>query len=122
MLTVEKLPREMMLRREFASAVGYLNQILPVENHLRFIHWDFHKLAKSKSASVLAVSGKPSIIKRANKSNRTSTGRFLGYFQPQEGKPALWELDSDYYLHVSGIGDDLIPERWRVLLVKNDWH
>lgn len=36
--------------------------------------------------------------------------RFLGYFQPQEGKPALWELDSDYYLHVSGIGDDLIPE------------
>ncbi|MCD7447476.1 Phosphoinositide phosphatase sac1 [Datura stramonium] len=35
---------------------------------------------------------------------------FLGYFQPQEGKPALWELDSDYYLHVSGIGDDLIPD------------
>ncbi|WVZ03540.1 hypothetical protein V8G54_024346 [Vigna mungo] len=90
--TVEKRPREMMLRREFASAVGYLNQILPVENHLRFIHWDFHKFAKSKSANVLAVlgavasealdltgfyySGKPSIIKRANKSNRTSTGRF----------------------------------------------
>ncbi|KAL2982694.1 hypothetical protein AAZX31_12G001100 [Glycine max] len=294
--TVEKRPREMMLRREFANAVGYLNQILPVENHLRFIHWDFHKFAKSKSANVLAVlgavasealdltgfyySGKPSIIKRANKSNQTSTGRdtslrdlrassvdlvrignsnemlnsvvnqdketdmnhknkkdnfgsdaphfqsgvlrtncidcldrtnvaqyayglqalgrqlhamgltdvpkvdpdssiaaalmdmyqsmgdalaqqyggsaahntvfperqgkwkattqsreflksikryysnaytdgekqdainlFLGYFQPQEGKPALWELDSDYYLHVSGIGDDLIPEK-----------
>ncbi|KHM98833.1 Polyphosphoinositide phosphatase [Glycine soja] len=294
--TVEKRPREMMLRREFANAVGYLNQILPVENHLRFIHWDFHKFAKSKSANVLAVlggvasealdltgfyySGKTSIIKRANKSNRTSTGRdtsvrdlrassgdlvrignsnemlnsvvnqdketdmnhqnkkdnfgsdaphfqsgvlrtncidcldrtnvaqyayglqalgrqlhamgltdvpkvdpdssiaaalmdmyqsmgdalaqqyggsaahntvfperqgkwkattqsreflksikryysnaytdgekqdainlFLGYFQPQEGKPALWELDSDYYLHVSGIGDDLIPEK-----------
>ncbi|XP_028091380.1 phosphoinositide phosphatase SAC1-like [Camellia sinensis] len=36
---------------------------------------------------------------------------FLGYFQPQEGKPALWVLDSDYYLHVSGIGDDLfIPD------------
>ncbi|KAK7258261.1 hypothetical protein RIF29_32840 [Crotalaria pallida] len=294
--TVEKRPREMMLRREFANAVGYLNQILPVENHLRFIHWDFHKFAKSKSANVLAVlgavasealdltgfyySGKPNIIKRANKSTRTSTGRdtslrdprassgdlarignsneslnavvnreretdrshqnnkdnfssdaphfqsgvlrtncidcldrtnvaqyayglqalgrqlhamgltdvpkvdpdssiaaalmdmyqsmgdalaqqyggsaahntvfperqgkwkattqsreflksikryysnaytdgekqdainlFLGYFKPQEGKPALWELDSDYYLHVSGIGDDLIPEK-----------
>ncbi|QCD89055.1 phosphoinositide phosphatase SAC1 [Vigna unguiculata] len=294
--TVEKRPREMMLRREFASAVGYLNQILPVENHLRFIHWDFHKFAKSKSANVLAVlgavasealdltgfyySGKPNIIKRVNKSNRTSTGRdsslrdlrassgdivrignsneminsvvnrdketdtnhqnkkdnlsddaphfqsgvlrtncidcldrtnvaqyayglqalgrqlhamgltdvpkvdpdssiaaalmdmyqsmgdalaqqyggsaahntvfperqgkwkattqsreflksikryysnaytdgekqdainlFLGYFQPHEGKPALWELDSDYYLHVSGVGDDLIPEK-----------
>ncbi|RDX98675.1 Phosphoinositide phosphatase SAC1 [Mucuna pruriens] len=282
--TVEKRPREMMLRREFANAVGYLNQILSVENHLRFIHWDFHKFAKSKSANVLAVlggvasealdltgfyySGKPSVVKRINKSNRTSTGRdtslrdlrassgdlvrignsnemlnsvanrdretdmnhqnkkdnfssdtphfqsgvlrtncidcldrtnvaqyayglqalgrqlhamgltdvpkvdpyssiatalmemyqsmgdalaqqyggsaahntvfperqgkwkattqsreFIksikryysnaytdGYFQPQEGKPALWELDSDYYLHVSGIGDDVIPE------------
>ncbi|TQD91947.1 hypothetical protein C1H46_022463 [Malus baccata] len=32
---------------------------------------------------------------------------FLGYFKPQEGKPALWELDSDYYLHVSGIDDPL---------------
>ncbi|KHN32474.1 Polyphosphoinositide phosphatase [Glycine soja] len=279
-ILIEKRPQEMMLRREFANVVGYLNQILPVENHLRFIHWDFHKFAKSKSANVLAVlgavasealdltgfyySGKPSIIKRANKSNQTSTGRdtslrdlrassvdlvrignsnemlnsvvnqdketdmnsgvlrtncidcldrtnvaqyayglqalgrqlhamgltdvpkvdpdsslaaalmdmyqsmgdalaqqyggsaahntvfperqgkwkattqsreflksikryysnaytdgekqdainlFLGYFQPQEGKPALWELDSDYYLHVSGIGDDLIPEK-----------
>lgn len=37
--------------------------------------------------------------------------RFLGYFQPQEGKPALWELDSDYYLHVSGIGDELFPNK-----------
>ncbi|XVF30074.1 hypothetical protein REPUB_Repub16aG0025500 [Reevesia pubescens] len=295
--TVEKRPREMMLRREFANAVGYLNTILSEENHLKFIHWDFHKFAKSKSANVLAVlgavasealdltgfyySGKPSTGKRrANQLNRTSTGRdtslrdlrgksgdlvrigssnenlnsltsrdrdgdlnqqtksdyydgehprfqsgvlrtncidcldrtnvaqyayglaalgrqlhamgltdkpkvdpdssiaaalmdmyqsmgdalaqqyggsaahntvfperqgkwkattqsreflksikryysnaytdgekqdainlFLGYFQPQEGKPALWELDSDYYLHVSGTGDDLFPDK-----------
>ncbi|KAB1204733.1 Phosphoinositide phosphatase SAC1 [Morella rubra] len=293
--TVEKRPREMMLRREFTSAVGYLNQILSEENHLKFIHWDFHKFAKSKSANVLAVlgavasealdltgfyfSGKPTIVKRrANNISRPSTGRdaslrdlrassgdlarigscnenlnslvnrdretdlsqqngkdnsggevpcfqsgvlrtncidcldrtnvaqyayglaalgrqlhvmgltnipkvdpdssiaaalmdmyqsmgdalaqqyggseahntvfterqgkwkattqsreflksikryysntytdgekqdainlFLGYFQPTEGKPALWDLDSDYYLHVSGIGDDLFP-------------
>lgn len=46
MQTVEKRPREMMLRREFANAVGYLNQILSEENHLKFIHWDFHKFAK----------------------------------------------------------------------------
>ncbi|KAF9601445.1 hypothetical protein IFM89_020212 [Coptis chinensis] len=294
--TVEKRPREMMLRREFANAVGYLNQILLEENHLKFIHWDFHKFAKSKSANVLAVlgavasealdltgfyySGKPIVIKRrASQLSRTSTGRdtsigdlranssdiartgshsdvlnalgsrekesefnqqsgkgyysdntphfqsgvlrtncidcldrtnvaqyayglaalgrqlhamgltdmpkvdpdssiaaalmdmyqsmgdalaqqyggsaahntvfpdkqgkwkattqsreflksikryysnaytdgekqdainlFLGYFQPQEGKPALWELDCDYYLHVSGIGDKLVPD------------
>lgn len=36
--------------------------------------------------------------------------RFLGYFQPQDGKPALWELDSDYYLHVLGIGDEPVPD------------
>ncbi|XP_048226599.1 phosphatidylinositol-3-phosphatase SAC1 isoform X1 [Ricinus communis] len=92
--TVEKRPREMMLRREFANAVGYLNTILSEENHLKFIHWDFHKFAKSKSANVLAVlgavasealdltgfyySGKPSVVKRRTKTNqisRTSTGR-----------------------------------------------
>ncbi|RZC62676.1 hypothetical protein C5167_024438 [Papaver somniferum] len=90
--TVEKRPREMMLRREFASAVGYLNQIFSEENHLKFIHWDFHKFAKSKSANVLAVlgavasealdltgfycSGKPiNVKKRANLLSRTSTAR-----------------------------------------------
>ncbi|KAJ4842052.1 Phosphoinositide phosphatase sac1 [Turnera subulata] len=90
--TVEKRPREMMLRREFANAVGYLNTILPEEQHLEFIHWDFHKFAKSKSANVLAVlgsvasqaldltgfyySGKPSTVKRrANQLSRTSTAR-----------------------------------------------
>ncbi|PKI57503.1 hypothetical protein CRG98_022154 [Punica granatum] len=295
--TFEKRPREMMLRREFANAIGYLNQILPEENHLILIHWDFHKFAKSKSANVLAVlgavasealditgfyySGKPNNVKKkATQLNRSTTGRdsslrdvrsnsgdltrvassnnenldsganrdkendssehkrdnnkgekpqfqsgvlrtncidcldrtnvaqyayglaalgrqlhamgltdtpkvdpdssiaaalmdmyqsmgdalaqqyggseahntvfterqgkwkaatqsreflksikryysntytdgekqdainlFLGYFQPQEGKPALWELDSDYYLHVSGIGDDFFPQR-----------
>lgn len=46
MQTVEKRPREMMLRREFANAVGYLNQILLEESQLKFIHWDFHKFAK----------------------------------------------------------------------------
>ncbi|MCO5568717.1 hypothetical protein L7F22_022420 [Adiantum nelumboides] len=77
--TVEKRPREMMLRREFTNAVGYLNQILPEGSRLQFIHWDFHKFAKSKSANVLAVlggvasqaldltgfyySGKPSVVK-----------------------------------------------------------
>ncbi|KAK9073206.1 hypothetical protein SSX86_007530 [Deinandra increscens subsp. villosa] len=286
--TVEKRPREMMLRREFANAVGYLNQILPEESQLRFIHWDFHKFAKSKSANILGVlagvagealdltgfyySGKPAVVKKKSiQLSRTNTARdsslkdlrgssgdlsnndammkqerdgekktikkynninndpqfqsgvlrtncidcldrtnvaqyayglaslgrqlhamgltddpkldqdssiaaalmdmylsmgdalahqyggsaahntvfterqgkwkattqsreflksikryysnaytdgekqdainlFLGYFQPQDGKPALWELDSDYYLHVSGIGDDLVPE------------
>ncbi|GFP81393.1 phosphoinositide phosphatase sac1 [Phtheirospermum japonicum] len=34
----------------------------------------------------------------------------ISYFpSPKKEKRALWELDSDYYLHVSGIGDDLMP-------------
>ncbi|KAJ9560230.1 hypothetical protein OSB04_005390 [Centaurea solstitialis] len=90
--TVEKRPREMMLRREFTNAVGYLNQILPEENQLRFIHWDFHKFAKSKSANVLGVlggvasealdltgfyySGKAAVIKKKSiQLSRTSTAR-----------------------------------------------
>lgn len=52
MQTFEKRPREMMLRREFANAVGYLNQILPEESQLKFIHWDFHKFAKRLSVCV----------------------------------------------------------------------
>ncbi|KAJ1694472.1 hypothetical protein LUZ63_011170 [Rhynchospora breviuscula] len=55
--TVEKRPREMMLRREFTNAVFYLNKILSPDRQLIFIHWDFHKFAKSKSANVLAVLG-----------------------------------------------------------------
>lgn len=47
MQTVEKRPREMMLRREFANAVTYLNEIFSEEKHLTFIHWDFHKFAKT---------------------------------------------------------------------------
>ncbi|XP_047080480.1 phosphatidylinositol-3-phosphatase SAC1-like [Lolium rigidum] len=88
--TVEKRPREMMLRREFSKAVEYLNQNVPEERKLRFIHWDFHKFAKSKSANVLGVlggvasealdltgfyySGKPKVQKRRS-IRRTSTAR-----------------------------------------------
>ncbi|CAN0901242.1 Phosphoinositide phosphatase SAC4 [Linum grandiflorum] len=31
---------------------------------------------------------------------------FLGHFQPQHGKPALWELDSDQYLNVGTNGQE----------------
>ncbi|XP_062193033.1 phosphatidylinositol-3-phosphatase SAC1-like isoform X2 [Phragmites australis] len=90
--TVEKRPREMMLRREYFNAVGYLNQNVPEERKLRFIHWDFHKFAKSKSANVLGVlggvagealdltgfyySGKPKVQKRrTTQLSQTSTAR-----------------------------------------------
>eukprot|EP00899_Mesostigma_viride_P018725 jgi/Mesvir1/26854/Mv20603-RA.2 len=53
--TTEKHPREMILRREFATAVSYLNQRLPPEEQLKFIHFDFHKHSKSKESNVLQM-------------------------------------------------------------------
>ncbi|XP_048233913.1 phosphoinositide phosphatase SAC2 isoform X2 [Ricinus communis] len=35
---------------------------------------------------------------------------FLGHFQPQQGKPALWELDSDQHHNVRGRDPDFIDE------------
>ncbi|CAJ1972730.1 unnamed protein product [Sphenostylis stenocarpa] len=120
--TVEKRPREMMLRREFANAVRYLNQILPVDNHLRFIHWDFDKFAKTKSANVLAVlggvpsealdltgfyySGKPSIIKRANKSNRSSTRRDTSLRDLRAGSGDLVRIGNSIEMLNSGVNRD----------------
>lgn len=44
--------------------------------------------------------------------------RFLGHFQPQQDKPALWELDSDQHYHVGRHGPCLVDEnvRYRVLM------
>ncbi|GJP55225.1 hypothetical protein CLOM_g14198 [Closterium sp. NIES-68] len=49
--TVEKHPREMILRREFATAVTYLNRVLPPQSALTYIHWDFSRYAKSANAA-----------------------------------------------------------------------
>ncbi|CAN1159637.1 Phosphatidylinositol-3-phosphatase SAC1 [Linum perenne] len=101
----------MMLRREFANAVGYLNTILPEENHLKFIHWDFHKFAKSKSANVLAVlgavarealdltgfyySGKTNVVKRkASALSRTSTARDASLRDIRSGSGELVRVGS----------------------------
>ncbi|KAL4039328.1 hypothetical protein IC575_002980 [Cucumis melo] len=38
---------------------------------------------------------------------------FLGYYQPQQGKPALWELDSDQHYDLGKRFPDLIEENFR---------
>ncbi|XP_022146568.1 phosphoinositide phosphatase SAC2 isoform X2 [Momordica charantia] len=38
---------------------------------------------------------------------------FLGYYQPQQGKPALWELDSDQHYDLGKRSPDLIDENFR---------
>ncbi|KAK9271414.1 hypothetical protein L1049_027004 [Liquidambar formosana] len=125
--TVEKRPREMMLRREFANAVGYLNQILTEENHLKFIHWDFHKFAKTKSANVLAVlgavasealdltgfyySGKPIIVKRRTKQlSRTSTARDASLRDLKANSPDYVRIGSTNETLSSSIGRDRDPD------------
>ncbi|XP_052181701.1 phosphoinositide phosphatase SAC2 isoform X2 [Diospyros lotus] len=39
---------------------------------------------------------------------------FLGHFQPQQGKPALWELDSDQHYNIRKHGSDLADENARL--------
>jgi hypothetical protein len=41
--TLEKRPREIILRWEFDRAIKIINSGLPGEDHLRFLHWDLHK-------------------------------------------------------------------------------
>ncbi|KAH0470107.1 hypothetical protein IEQ34_001665 [Dendrobium chrysotoxum] len=128
--TVEKRPREMMLRREFANAVGYLNQILPEEAHLKFIHWDFHKFAKSKSANVLAVlgavasealdltgfyySGKPVTVKRSTQHGRASTRRdaSLGEFKASAGDLTRLSSNSEASNSVTAHEKKNLKQEW----------
>ncbi|XP_062233399.1 phosphoinositide phosphatase SAC2-like [Phragmites australis] len=53
--TREKRPRESILRREFDRAIKIINNGLPGENHLRFLHWDLHKNSQSKRTNALHV-------------------------------------------------------------------
>lgn len=39
--------------------------------------------------------------------------RFLGHYQPQIGKPALWELDSDQHYDVGSRGSNFFVEKTR---------
>ncbi|GKV09115.1 hypothetical protein SLEP1_g20659 [Rubroshorea leprosula] len=104
----------MMLRRQFANAVGYLNTVLSEEDHLKFIHWDFHKFAKRfQVCQVLAVlgavasealdlsafyfSGKlNNVKKRTNKPSRASTGR----------EASVRYLRASSWDHLSSIGSN----------------
>ncbi|KAF7107363.1 hypothetical protein CFC21_107998 [Triticum aestivum] len=53
--TRERKPRESTLRQEFDKAIKIINNGLPVENHLRFLHWDLNKSTRSKNANALQV-------------------------------------------------------------------
>lgn len=44
---------------------------------------------------------------------------FLGHFRPQEGKPALWELDSDQHYNVGGHASSLAMENSRSFIKRS---
>ncbi|KAK4726459.1 hypothetical protein R3W88_031376 [Solanum pinnatisectum] len=51
--TLEKRPREMILRAEFANAIEFLNKDLPKDDRLRFLHWDINKRPRIKAKMAL---------------------------------------------------------------------
>ncbi|MCD7455894.1 hypothetical protein HAX54_030045 [Datura stramonium] len=51
--THEKKPREMILRAEFATAIEFINKDLPVDDRLRFLHWDINKHPRIKATKAL---------------------------------------------------------------------
>lgn len=54
----ERKPRELLLRRELATAVASINTLLPHHAHIHYIPWDFAKHARAAGAGLLtAVSG-----------------------------------------------------------------
>ncbi|KAK4479192.1 hypothetical protein RD792_014703 [Penstemon davidsonii] len=44
---------------------------------------------------------------------------FLGHFQPQQGKPALWEMDSDQHYDVGKRGSDFAEENARSIIKRS---
>ncbi|XP_043719352.1 phosphoinositide phosphatase SAC3-like isoform X1 [Telopea speciosissima] len=56
--TLEKKPRESILRAEFANAIEFINKDLSDENRLKFLHWDLHQHSRNKAANVLELLGK----------------------------------------------------------------
>lgn len=53
--TRERRPRESTLRQEFDKAIKILNNGLPGENHLKFLHWDLSKSTQSKTTNALQI-------------------------------------------------------------------
>ena len=48
--------------------------------------------------------------------------RFLGYYQPQLGKPALWELDSDQHYDLGKRVTDLIDDNFRYIFMQYEFN
>ncbi|XP_078441081.1 phosphoinositide phosphatase SAC3-like [Wolffia australiana] len=93
--TIEKRPRESVLRTEFVRAIDIINEDLPVENRLKFLHWDLHSHFRKKTINVLGFLGQ--VADRALQ----STGFFCCQANPSSitGNTTTWpvlEGDDDF--------------------------
>ena len=51
----EKHPRESLLSVELEASIAYLNQFLPPEHHIRYIHKDMHHINRKKSVNLIEI-------------------------------------------------------------------
>ncbi|KNA09861.1 hypothetical protein SOVF_149670 [Spinacia oleracea] len=86
--TIEKRPRETILRTEFANAIEFINKNLPEEKHLKFLHLDLNKHSRCKATNVLLLLGKVAAYAL------TLTGLFYCQLLPASGSGDFSECPS----------------------------
>ncbi|GKB24111.1 phosphoinositide phosphatase SAC2-like protein isoform X2 [Tanacetum coccineum] len=59
------------------------------------------------------VASKLYLVKEEASGRQLLSPRFLGHYQPQVGKPALWELDSDQHQNVGSRGSNFLYNNTR---------
>ncbi|XP_054783191.1 phosphoinositide phosphatase SAC2-like isoform X2 [Prosopis cineraria] len=99
--TLEKKPRETILRREFANAIRSINKDLKGENRLRFLNWDLHQHSRCKASNVLTQLG--GVAAYALK----LTGIFYGEVIPIPSPEGLLQYSSEN----KNISDQCVPEQ-----------
>uniref|UniRef100_A0A803NUW5 SAC domain-containing protein n=1 Tax=Cannabis sativa TaxID=3483 RepID=A0A803NUW5_CANSA len=78
-----------------------------IRNHLQNTVWTVALVYGFFKQASLSASGRDfKLTLIARRSRHYAGTRFLGHFQPQQGKPALWELDSDQHYDSGRDRDD----------------
>ncbi|XP_034187605.1 polyphosphoinositide phosphatase FIG4 isoform X5 [Osmia lignaria lignaria] len=102
----EKKKHESTLSEELSMAVKYLNQFLPPEHHIQYISFDMARMNKRKTApwtsqgnDIMQTLSRYYSNTFSDQEKQHTINLFLGLFIPEEGKPPIWELLTDYYLH-----------------------
>ncbi|KAI9032884.1 SacI homology domain-containing protein [Phycomyces nitens] len=83
----EKTKRESILGKEYAEAVAYLNQFLPVDKRIKYIAWDMSRASRSHDQDVIGY------LEKIAEETMEATGFFHSGFEPAaKHKPDRGEL------------------------------